>query len=476
MEVTRYLIRNALIRWDVIALSSILLLSAACERTPLQPVSEDLIPEIHAAQLWDNPNNVLSALMSVRTSNAQLASVEILDDSLWESTTPFLTVTNDSCVIPVLELLAQKTYTLRVVAISSTGIRALGPTITYTTRALLTDIPSLRVTFSQSPSVQYVLMGLNSPSAGKSYAVIVNKSGTIVWYKEFSGSVFDFQKHFDGSYTSWSSAGPNSPFQKLDILGNVIELYYASNGLQTGLHEFRVVGSDYALFGVEYRTMDLSMLGGLSNAQVRGLVVEYHRSGQATFFWNTFDHFSVTDAAPDIPLTTASVNPWHGNAIDMDSEGNLIVSFRNSDEIAKIDSRTGSIIWRLGGENNEFSFLNDPLNGFSHQHGVRRLFNGNILMFDNGNLHIPQESRAVEFRIDEATKTAEMVWEYRADPPLFANLQGSVQRLSNGNTLICFGTAQRIVEVDAIGTKLWELAIEEPGRNCYRAFSVSSLY
>lgn len=215
----------------------------------------------------------------------------------------------------------------------------------------------MSVVFSQSPSIRYVLLGLNPAPQGRSYAVIVDREGRPVWYKEFPGSVFDFQKHGNSSYTVWSSSGPMSPFQQLDILGNMTDLYVASNGLETGLHELRMIGSDFALFGVEYRFMDLSALGGLPNARVRGLVVEYHRVGQPPFFWNTFDHLSVTDAAPDVPLNGPNVNPWHGNAIDIDAEGNLIVSFRNSDEVTKIDSRTGATIWRLGGRNNEFSFV-----------------------------------------------------------------------------------------------------------------------
>jgi len=246
--------------------------------------------------------------------------------------------------------------------------------------------------------------------------------------------------------------------------------------LETGLHELRMIGPDYALFGVEYRIMDLTALGGLPNARVRGLVVEYHRAGQAPFFWHTFDHFSVTDAAPDVPLTGTDVNPWHGNAIDMDYEGNLLVSFRNSDEVTKIDSRTGAIIWRLGGRNSEFTFINDPFGGFSHQHGLRRLPNGNVLFFDNGILHNPPESRAVEYRLNESARTAELVWEYRAEPPLLATLQGFAQRLENGNTLVCFGNARTVVEADPNGMKLWELVIEEPGRSAYRAFAVNTLY
>jgi hypothetical protein len=66
----------------------------------------------------------------------------------------------------------------------------------------------------------------------------------------------------------------------------------------------------------------------------------------------------------------------------------------------------------MGGSHNEFRFVNDSI-PFSHQHAIRVLQNGNITLFDNGNFHTPSFSRAVEYKLDEATKSATLVWEYR---------------------------------------------------------------
>jgi len=104
------------------------------------------------------------------------------------------------------------------------------------------------------------------------------------------------------------------------------------------------------------------------------------------------------------------------------------------------------------------------------------LANGNIILFDNGNLHTPPTSRAVEYALDENAKTARLVWEYRHEPALYGFALGFAQRLPNGNTLICYGTAQRIIEVDAGGNKVWDLRIEEPNRFAYRTFRIESLY
>jgi hypothetical protein len=138
------------------------------------------------------------------------------------------------------------------------------------------------------------------------------------------------------------------------------------------------------------------------------------------------------------------------------------------DEITKINRATGDIIWRLGGRNNQFTFLNDSIR-FSHQHDIRRLPNGNITMFDNGNFHTPPFSRAVEYRLDEQQRTTELVWEFRNTPAIYTFATGNVQRLPNGNTLISWGTTNVITEVRPNGTKALELVLS-PLFTVYRTF------
>lgn len=459
-----------------------LLLAAAtlfvlgCERKAVEPPAAE-IPEVYAISLLTNPDNVLSFFLSCKMGKAVSVSVDVLRDSVLAFTTPSYRVESDSIAIPIVGLRPHTRYELRMKLTSSSGGVRLHST-TLTTQPLSSDIaiPPFSLISADSPSVRYVLLGLTPAREGKSYAVMIDRDAVPVWYKEFRDAVTDVQKHANGRYTAWSSTdGSPSNFHEFDVMGRITGGYRASNQLETGPHELRLVNGGYVLFGIEFRTMDLTAFGGLPNASVRGIVVEWQR-GVQLFRWNTFDYFSVADAAPDISLTTATVNPWHGNAIEIDTDGNLLVSFRNMDEITKIHAQMGAILWRMGGRRNEFTFRNDPLNGFSHQHGIRRLSNGNIILFDNGNLHSPPQSRAVEYRLDEINKTADLVWEYRPSPPLYGFALGFAQRLSNGNTLICFGTAQRIIEVDPAGRKRWEVAITEAQRYAYRAFEVESLY
>ena len=454
-----------------------LVVFSGCRTTPGGPEVPGVLPSTRQLRISENRENVLSAVVTITTRNCTAAAIEIFKDSVYQGITPFKSVVHDTAVILVLGLRPASSYELRAKLLSPSGNLVTSTSIKYSTRVLPVDFPRFTEMHTNSPTVRYVMLGIVPAIFGKSHAVIIDTGGNPVWYKEFREAVVDFQKQPNGRHTAWSSIdGTQGRFYEFDGSGTISATFSASQSRETGPHELRVSASAYALFGLDYRTMDLTAYGGLSDASVKGIVVEYHRSGQAPFLWNSFDHFTVTDAASDISLTGRNVNPWHGNAIEIDEEDNLLVSFRNMDEISKIDTKTGEIIWRLGGKQNQFTFRGDQLNGFSHQHGIRKLLNGNVIVFDNGNLHSPQASRVVEYRLDEKNKIAQLVWEYRPDPPIYAFALGFAQRLPNGNTLINFGTAQRVIEVDPSGTKRWEIAINQSGRYAYRAIAIESLY
>jgi hypothetical protein len=142
----------------------------------------------------------------------------------------------------------------------------------------------------------------------------------------------------------------------------------------------------------------------------------------------------------------------------VDPDGNILLSSRHLSEITKINVETGDIIWRLGGKNNQFNFVNDSI-GFSYQHDIRRLANGDITLMDNGNMHVPAFSRAVEYKLDEVNKTATLVWQFRHTPDVYDSYMGNVQRLSDGNTIIGWGGAHTpaVTEVRPDGSVAFEM-------------------
>jgi hypothetical protein len=170
----------------------------------------------------------------------------------------------------------------------------------------------------------------------------------------------------------------------------------------------------------------------IQDARIDAEIQEWSAKGRASFDWNSNGRL----APPSDAVST--MDYLHLNSIDQDTDGGLLISLAETSEIVKLSYPAGKILWRMSYR--DWKFLNDPLQGFRHQHSVRRLPDGNLLLFDNGGHGREELSRAVEYKIDERARTATLVWEYRAKPGNpFSASGGSVQRLSNGNTLIGWG-------------------------------------
>ncbi|MBI2618744.1 MAG: aryl-sulfate sulfotransferase [Ignavibacteriales bacterium] len=456
---------------------ALVLVLAGCESPPVVPEGSKAFPVVRNISIQPSPYNEVSVIVTASVKNVVLAAAKFQSQEHGVESTPFLPVSGESLRIPVYGLRGSTSYTMRILVRLNSGQEVLSESVQIQTRDLPDDIPSLVVQSHIQPTPGYVMIGFIGAPVLPRYAIIVDNQGRVVWYRQFHSAVADFQLQPNNNYTLYGSlAGESQRFYELDRNGDVVGEYLSVASPETGVHELRLFPIGHALYGVDRRIMDLSHMGGQAIAEVRGVVIELRREGRPLFTWNTFDHFEITEASDEISLAGASVNPWHSNAIEVDSDGHLLVSFRNSDEVTKIDSETGTIIWRLNGKKNQFTFLNDPLSGFSHQHGIRRLPNGNIILFDNGNLHTPPQSRAVEYRLDEAALTATLVWEYRPVPSLFGAATGFAQRLADGNTLICFGTANRIQEVTPDGSVQWDLELTTGGQFFYRALRIDSLY
>ncbi len=264
----------------------------------------------------------------------------------------------------------------------------------------------------------------------------------------------------------------------LDSTYAAVDSFETGNGYRTDVHDFQWLPNHHALlmaYDPEPVRMDLVVPGGNPNAIVTGLIVqELDAAKNVVFQWRSWDHFSILDASVSglVSLTDSLIDYVHGNAVELDKDGNLLISCRHMDEITKINRSTGVVMWRLGlnAANNQFTFVNDS-RGFSHQHDIRRLPNGNITLFDNGNFLDPQYSSALEYRLNEHSHRATLVWQYQNDPLLFGGFMGNVQRHANGGTMIGWGGTSGIgvTELHSDGTKAYELAFQ-PNWVSYRAY------
>ncbi|MCW8824705.1 MAG: aryl-sulfate sulfotransferase [Ignavibacteriaceae bacterium] len=352
------------------------------------------------------------------------------------------------------------------------------PVYSVISDSLPEDFPNIEVDSLNNPSPGYIFLApfINSFNyTGSTYLIITDNYGVPIFYRQFPSSLFDFKKQITGVLTCFYPLAES--FLVMDSSYNVIDSISVKNGYGNDPHELLILENNHSLLiGTDWQqvAMDTIVPGGNPNATVIGIIIqEQDENKNVVFQWRSWDHFQITDATYDIDLTDSVIDYVHSNAIEVDSDGNLLLSSRHMDEVTKIDRQTGDIIWRWGGEyceNNQFTFINDPI-GFTHQHDIRKLDNGNFTVFDNGNLHSPPFSRFAEYQLDEVNKLAYLVWEYSNEPLSYSFAMGDGRRLPNHNTFIGWGTgtSPAISEVKPNGDVVLFLSLPDTMFN-YRGF------
>jgi len=230
-------------------------------------------------------------------------------------------------------------------------------------------------------------------------------------------------------------------------------------------------------------------------------------SGEVVWEWHVWDHliqdfdpskdnYGVVGDHPeliDINYGDYFTYDWlHTNAIDYHPEfDQILIDSHNFNEVWVIDHSTtteeaaghsggnydkgGDLLYRWGNpEAYDAGTESDQKLFFQHDASwVKPGYpgEGNIIVFNNGNNRPSgQYSTVNEFTppVDSngeyylepgsAYGPEDYTWTYVADPPtsFFSNVYGGVQRLKDGNTLICYGTQGIFFEVKPDNTKIWE--------------------
>jgi Arylsulfotransferase (ASST)/Secretion system C-terminal sorting domain len=325
------------------------------------------------------------------------------------------------------------------------------------------EAPDINVNIYNNPSPGKIFLTnfpFNFTVPNTPYLIITDNNGLPYYLKRSSGFTLDFWKQPNGNLTYYTG----NKYYEMDPNYNIVDSFYCGNGYTTDFHECRVIDNHHALLmSYDAQQVDMSQIvaGGDPDAIVIGLVIqEIDANKDVVFQWRSWEEIPITDALHE-NLLDSVIDYVHGNAIELDNDGNILISSRHLDEITKIDRTEGDIIWRLGGRQNEFTFTNDP-EKFTYQHAIRRLANGNIILYDNGNFHTPPHSRAVEYTLDEINKTATLAWQYRRTPDVYGFAMGFAQRLDNGNTLISWGSAHpTMTEVTPSGEIELELSLPQ---------------
>lgn len=483
-----------------------------------------------AAFLFVAPIGLLSVVAAVASAGAQVSSAECPDEAVFGAARLTVTPRADNALVAeaaielsaaaplyleygndeagwlrtptaqakvshdllLLRLRAESRYGVRAFALSEAGCAAMVGQGQFRSGKLPADFGKLVAAANGQPTLPLTMMDIRVDQIDIRWLIVLDAEGQVVWYYSIPRYLLQ--------------ASPGRGANGLARLSSGNLLYLARNyGLEEiapdarALRRFRLRGSDIhhdllelsdgriLYLGAEERFIDDSPNRGSPRFRMRGDTLNI-LDLDADFEWPVWRAFDSLDPLQRNPHYATRIEDgaleWtHGNSVTLGPRGNVIVSFRHLDQVISLSPDFETVEWRLGGPGSSFSFPS-PEDRFYGQHAAAELAGGRVLVFDNGNFRPEGEfSRALELELDFDQMTARKVWEYRHQPDIMAGSQSNVVRLSNGNTLVNFGSREFpdepviLVETTPDGSLAWELELRVAGQRTtrYRVYPLDSL-
>ncbi|MGH2910804.1 MAG: arylsulfotransferase family protein [Solirubrobacteraceae bacterium] len=216
----------------------------------------------------------------------------------------------------------------------------------------------------------------------------------------------------------------------------------AGNGLSADLHEFLISGDDAWVTAYQPVVWDASHVKhGLKKEIVLNCVAQKIdlKTGLVLYQWNSLDHVPLGASYSRVAKAGVPWDYFHINAIQPLSDGSVLISARNTSAVYDVDGSTGAPHWIVGGKFSTFKLQHKAR--FWYQHDARLQSDGRLTVFDDAGAPFREsESRGLTLTLNPARHTAWVDTEQTYDS-LKAPAEGSLQRLSDGNTLLGWGQA-----------------------------------
>jgi hypothetical protein len=312
-----------------------------------------------------------------------------------------------------------------------------------------------------------------SSGPGQRGVMILDQEGELVWFHSTAPkTAMNFRPAlFKGKpvLTWWEALEKHALGQGEHVIFDAsyreLARFPAGDGLQSDLHEFLLTPQGTALVtSYEDRTLDLSALGGRTNARVLGGVAQEIEvpSARVVFEWRSLDH--VDPAESYTRIGHYPYDYFHINSIELEPDGDYVISARNTWAVYKVGRDGGKVQWRLNGKKTDFAMGKGT--GFSWQHDARRHGASLLSIFDNADN--PQEeaqSRAMMLDLDFKGMRTALVRQYTHSPSVLSHAMGNTQVLPNGNVLVGWGASPYFTEYSADGRVVFDATLPPGGEN-----------
>jgi hypothetical protein len=323
-----------------------------------------------------------------------------------------------------------------------------------------------------------------APNAGPGQAgtMILEPDGQLVWFKPGPPrqTAMDLRvQRFDGQpvLTWWQGLIIDGHGEGQDEIYSSsyrpLASVRAGNGLRADLHEFDLIPGGRALITTyEPIHWDLSSVGGPRRGLLNDCAVQEIdiKTGLVMFEWHALGHVGVRDSHTTVPHHEGWVYDFfHINSIQQQSNGNLLITARNTWAVYMVDARTGRVLWSVGGRHSSFALGRGVR--FAWEHDAELLPDGELTLFDDEDYpRAGRSSRALRIALDFADRRATLVHELTHPGTIILSpSQGNVQTLPDGAVVVGWGQRGGASEFSPAGQLTFDLQLPT-GDGSYRAY------
>lgn len=340
---------------------------------------------------------------------------------------------------------------------------------------------------SQAPQGRPALTAIGVKNGfGQKGPMLVDDDGEPVWFLPLAGvDARDVQvQTYQGEpvLTWWEGVmGPGFGYGEavfMDSAYQEIARVNMAGGYDADSHEVRLTEEGTVLLiAYEPVRMDLSHLGGPASGTVVDSVIQEIdlATGAMLYEWHSVGQVALAESYLPAAESEDMYDYFHANSVEVDDDGDLLISARHTCAVYSLDRQTASVEWRLGGRESDYTMGTDTF--FIKQHDARRSTDGTLTLLDNGGEcgeTSREVTRGIALELDETAMTAELAREYLHPEELFSQSQANFQELADGEVLVGWGSVPRYTLMAQDGEVLVDAAIpEDLSVTSYRAHRVA---
>ena len=350
----------------------------------------------------------------------------------------------------LLGMKPSKTYHYQITTTNSSGTCTSADQMITTGARPNAGLPTLSFTTPNKAGLWGGFLVIGSYQGATNQSFILDADGDFVWWYADGSDGCGTRMSYDGQYM-WINNG-NVP---------------ATTG-STHVHRVTMDGMTDTDFSTAFNNMS-HQIAPLPDGSVAFYATGSNGCDDIKLFPANGTPTSTATTVVNAQKAHGGTGACHVNNIEYSaSDDTLIFSDLDNDCLTKVSKTTGATVWVLNGNTGGITstFTGDLWSG--GEHGFHFFSPTQIVLFNNNNSGA--SSQALELTLDVSGKKSTKKWSYAPNPAAKVMVLGDVQRMTtagptgagNGNTIVDFGTGDKVHEVDASGTLLQEIKSTSP--------------